>query len=77
MRGYSLPKGLKSETKNPLGTKARTKDTPEERKSRYRQSLAKTSNFVIRDDVSKDEQGLNVRPLFRHTDYFASEYAKV
>ena len=28
-----------------------------------RQNLAKTSNFVLRDNVSKDEQGLNVKPL--------------
>ena len=29
-----------------------------------RQSFVKTSNFVFKDDVSKDEQGLNVKPLF-------------
>ena len=28
-----------------------------------RENLAKTSNFVLRDDVSKDEQGLNVKSL--------------
>ena len=37
----------------------------------------KTSNFIFRDDMSKTEHGLNVRPLFTCTDYFASEDAKV
>ena len=41
------------------------------------QSLAKTSNLVFRDDVSKGEQGLNVGPLFTRMDYFASEDANV
>ena len=42
-----------------------------------RQSLAKTSNLLFRDDVSKGEQGLNVGPLFTRMDYFASEDANV
>ena len=40
------------------------------------QSLTKTSNFVFRDDVTKDEQGLDARILFTRSDYFASENAK-
>ena len=41
--------------------------------ARQTQSLAKTSNLVFRDDVSKNEQGFqDVRPLFRRMDYFAS-----
>ena len=57
-------------------------DTSEEKKGwlameRETQSLAKTSNFVFRDDVSKHEQGFqDVRPLFRCMNYFASWNAR-
>ena len=36
-----------------------------------------TSHFVFRDDMSKDEEGLAMKPLFTCMDYFASEDAKV